>query len=306
MSQQRTITSAGVAPLDGTPTRGGVEDKRAALFRETPSEICGRWVLGTAWALKPARIGAFVPLVRACFAHLFGLARGLPDAGALSERCELAGIADDLSPQTLMKAYASGLFPHGHFGPEKWLSPVDRGVLGLEDFHITTRLRSKMRQNRYRVTFDQDFEGVIKACAGRRDGRWHLTWITPRIMRAYAKLFDEGNVHSFEVWNGEGALVGGGYGVAVGRVFVIESQFFRESNASKIGFSVLAWHLAKWGFVLCDNKWLTPTTAQMGFRDMPRAEYLRQLAVLAEETVHPGRWETEADPKAVADWRPSA
>lgn len=121
-------------------------------------------------------------------------------------------------------------------------------------------------------------------------------------MRTYAKLFDEGHVHSFEVWNKDGDLVGSGYGVAIGRVFVIESMFFRESNASKIGFSVLAWHLAKWGFALCDNKWLTPTTAQMGFHEMPRADYLRQLPALTGE-LRPGRWEAEADSRDVADWR---
>jgi leucyl/phenylalanyl-tRNA--protein transferase len=125
-------------------------------------------------------------------------------------------------------------------------------------------------------------------------------------MRAYAALYDAGYVHSFEVWNEGGELAGGGYGVAVGRVFVIESQFFRESNASKIGFSVLARHLANWGFVLVDNKWLTATTAQMGFREIPRAEYLRRLAVLAHRPVREGRWEAELDPKAVADWRPES
>lgn len=291
--------------FEGQPALHGKDDKRAALFRETPLETCERWVLGTAWALRPKRITALVPLTRAYIAHLTGRDRGLPDVDTFGESCELAGIANNLSPSTLMEAYAHGLFPHGHFGPEKWFSPVNRAVLRLDDFHISSRLRSMMRQGRYRVTFDQDFEGVIKGCAGRRQGRLHLTWITPRIMRAYARLFDEGHVHSFEVWNGDGELVGGGYGVAVGRVFVIESQFFRESNASKIGFSVLAWHLAKWGFVLADNKWLTPTTAQMGFHEMPRAEYLRRLSTLADGVVRPGRWEAEADSKTVADWRPA-
>jgi leucyl/phenylalanyl-tRNA---protein transferase len=306
LAEQRTIARGDFASFDGGSAMRGKEDVRAALFRETPLETCERWMLGTAWALRPKRIAALVPLTRAYLAHLTGGARDLPDANALPKTCELAGIARDLSSPTLMEAYARGLFPHGHFGPVKWFSPVDRAVLQLDDFHISSRLRSKMRQGRYRVTFDRDFEGVIKACAGRRQGRLHLTWITPRIMRAYAKLFDEGYVHSFEVWNQDGELAGGGYGVAVGRVFVIESQFFRESNASKIGFSVLAWHLAKWGFALADNKWLTPTTAQMGFQEMPRAEYLRQLSALAEGTVRPGRWEAEADSKAVADWRPRA
>ena len=116
---------------------------------------------------------------------------------------------------------------------------------------------------------------------------------------------DAGHVQSFEVWNDRSELAAGGYGVAVGRTFVIEPQFFRESNASKIGFSVLAWHLANWGFVLADNKWLTPTTAQMGFREIPRAEYLRRLSALADDPVPPGRWEAEADSKSVADWRPA-
>ena len=85
-----------------------------------------------------------------------------------------------------------------------------------------------MRNDNYKVTFDRDFEDVISACAGHRQGRWHLTWITPRITRAYAELFDDGYAHSFEVWNERGALVGGGS----------ESQFSREPNTSKIGSTV--------------------------------------------------------------------
>ncbi|TFG85704.1 MAG: leucyl/phenylalanyl-tRNA--protein transferase [Hyphomicrobiales bacterium] len=302
MTEQRAISRGRFTSFDKRPARG---DERAALFRETPLELCERVTLGTAWALRPKRIGVLVPLARMWVAHLLGARATLPDADAVSGTCELAGIASDLSPPMLMEAYASGLFPHGHFGPVKWFSPLQRAVLHLDDFHISTRLRSIMRQGRYRVTFEGDFEGIIKGCAGRRSGRWHLTWITPRIMRAYAELYDAGHVHSFEVWNKDGELAGGGYGVAVGRVFVIESQFFRESNASKIGFSVLARHLANWGFVLADNKWLTPTTAQMGFHDIPRADYLSRLAVLTPEPVRTGRWEAELDSKAVADWRPA-
>ena len=92
------------------------------------------------------------------------------------------------------------------------------------------RLRRLMRQGRYRVTFDRDFEGVIKACAGRRPGKWQVTWITPRIMHAYAELHDAGYAHSFEVWNSDGELVGGGYGVALGGAFITELQFARESQ----------------------------------------------------------------------------
>jgi len=123
-------------------------------------------------------------------------------------------------------------------------------------------------------------------------------------MRAYAELYDAGYVHSFEVWNKDGELVGGGYGVVLGGVFVIESQFSHESNSSKIGFSVLNWHLAKWGFLMSDNKLPTPVTLQMGFRVIPRGEYLRDLSVALGRKGRTGRWEVEAGPKAVADWHP--
>ncbi len=115
-----------------------------------------------------------------------------------------------------------------------------------------------MRQDRYRVTFDRDFEGVIAACAGRRQNRWHLTWLTPRMMRVYAEAFDAGHTHSYEVWNKAGKLVGGGFGTAYGVGFTGDSQFAHESNASKIGLAVLCWHLAHWGFKFFDGKLIGP------------------------------------------------
>jgi leucyl/phenylalanyl-tRNA--protein transferase len=143
---------------------------------------------------------------------------------------------------------------------------------------MSKRLKRLMRQGRYAVTFDHDFEGVIKACAGKREGHWPLTWITPRIMHAYATLYDAGYAHSFEVWNEEGALVGGGYGVAIGRAFFTESQFSLEPNTSKLGFAVLNWHLARWGYRLNDGKWATPTIIDRGFRMVPRPEFFDLLA----------------------------
>ena len=280
------------------------EQERLALFRETPIATVRRWAVGTAWALRPKRIGNLLPLARVSAGHLLGEGRPLPDPAKLGPHSEIAGLATDLSPAVLMEAYRRGLFPHGHLGPPKWVCPPTRAVVELDRFHMSSRLRALMRQGRYHVTFDTDFEHVIAACAAPRRRWLNLTWITPSIMRAYARLFDEGHVHSFEVWNADGELVGGGYGVAVGRVFVIESQFFRESNASKIGFAVLAWHLAKWGFLLADNKWLTDATERSGFHEIPRAAYLDCLARGAGEELRSGRWETEADSKAVAGWQP--
>lgn len=280
--------------------KGPAAGRRAELFRETPFATLQRWVLGIAWALRPKRIANLLPFMRLSIAHLFRPNRALPDPAALAPEAEVAGLVTDLSPSVLMEAYARGLFPHGHIRPLRWVCPPSRAVVNPADFHISSRLRSLMRQGHYRVTFDTDIEGVIAGCAAPRRRWLHLTWITPPIMAAYAKLFDEGHVHSFEVWNKDGELAGGGYGVAVGRVFVIESQFYRESNASKIGFAVLAWHLAKWGFVLMDNKWLTTATERAGFKDIPRSEYLAKLPERWEAPVHPGRWHAEADTKTVA------
>jgi leucyl/phenylalanyl-tRNA---protein transferase len=270
---------------------------RDAMFRETLLETCQRIALGTAWSLKPKRIFRLLPLARLWAWHLLDLDRELPDLTLTPDAGELVGIARDLSVPTLLQAYARGLFPHSHFGPSKWLSPPERCVLFFDDFHMSKRLKRLMRQGRYTVSFDRDFEGVIKACAGKREGRWHVTWITPRMMQAYAELHDAGHAQ-----NADGELVGGGYGVALGRIFFTESQFSHEPNTSKLGFSVLNWHLARWGYVLNDGKWPTPTILDMGFRSIKRSEF---LSILIEDVGHggrPGNWTVEAGPDIVAGW----
>lgn len=279
------------------------EARRASLFRETRSESFQRVALGTVWSLMPARIGKLVPLARIWFSDLLAPKTAVAELAIPQGSCEFAGIVHNLSPSTLVAAYARGLYPKSHFGPLKWTSPAERCVLFFDEYHIPKRLRRLMRQGKYTVTFDRDFEGVIKTCAGKREGRWHVTWITPRIMRAYAALYDAGYAHSFEVWNEHGKLAGGGYGVAVGRIFFTESQFSHEPNTSKLGFAVLNWHLAKWGYVLNDGKRRTPTILDMGFRLIPRAEFTRVLAANAGSGGRPGRFEVEAGPEAVAGWR---
>ncbi|MDI1347329.1 MAG: leucyl/phenylalanyl-tRNA--protein transferase, partial [Pseudolabrys sp.] len=222
--------------------------RRDSLFRESLTDITERWALGLAWALSPKRIGGLPHLARMCFAEFLAPDYALPDPErALDNPPGLAGIVHELSLPTLLAAHARGLYPFAHIGPLKWWSPPERSLLFFNELHIAKRLRRQMRQGQYTVTFDRDFDGVIKACAGQRSGRWHVTWITPRIMRAYAEAFDAGHAHSFEVWNEKGELAGGGYGVAVGNSFGTESQFSAEPNTSKIGFTVLNWQLAQWG-----------------------------------------------------------
>jgi leucyl/phenylalanyl-tRNA---protein transferase len=285
----------------------GRTQRRADLFRENLPDMAERWALGFAWALRPSRIAGLPNLLRLCAREMLAPDYALPDPEhALNSPPGLAGIVHDFSAPTLLAAYRRGLYPLAHIGPLKWWSPPERSVLFFNELHIAKRLRRQMRQDEYRVTIDRDFEGVIAGCAGNRAGRWHLTWITPKIMRAYAELFDMGHAHSFEVWNARGELVGGGYGVAVGESFVTESQFSREPNSSKIGFVVFNWHLARWGFAFNDGKLMTPTCRDMGFRDVPRSEYLAKLSQASRRPDRLGRWSVTADLNVVADWQPAA
>ena len=277
-------------------------DRRATLFRETAMERLERWALGLAWPLTRDRIGGLPALARLWLADMIAPDDGLPDPERTLNAAGLCGMVHGLSVDVLVAAYEQGLFTFAHVGPLKWVSPCERCALFFDEMHIAKKLRRQMRQGRYMVTFDRDFEGVIKGCAGRRDGKWHVTWITPRIMRAYADLFDAGFVHSFEVWNEAGALVGGGYGVALGRVFFTESQFSREPNTSKIGFTVLNWHLAKWGFRFNDGKWPTPTILDMGFRPIRRRRFLGELARAMRRPGNDRPWTVEEDLKTIAAW----
>ena len=280
---------------------------RETLFRESMRDRAERLAFGTAWALMPSRIAGLPHLARMWLSEFMAPDYALPDPErALDNPPGLAGIAHDLSLPTLLEAHRRGLYPFAHLGPIKWWSPPERSLLFFNELHIAKRLRRQMRQGQYTVTFDRDFNGIIKACAAARSGRWHVTWITPKIMHAYAEAFDAGQAHSFEVWNDKGELAGGGYGVAVGNSFVTESQFSREPNTSKIGFTVLNWHLAQWGFVFNDGKMLTPTTRDMGFREIPRKDYLARLANAGKQSGRIGRWQVEADLAKVSDWQPQA
>jgi leucyl/phenylalanyl-tRNA---protein transferase len=280
-------------------------DRRAALFRESLGEKAARIALGLAWSAMPARLSGLPNLARLCFHEILAPDYALPDPErAFDNPPGLAGIVHDFSLPTVLAGYRRGLYPLAHVAPLKWWSPPQRSLLFFDEMHIAKRLRRQMRQGRYTVSFDRDFEGTIKACAGQREGRWHVTWITPRVMQVYAEAFDAGFAHSFEVWNGNGELAGGGYGLAMGGVFVTESQFSREPNTSKIGFSVLNWHLAHWGFAFNDGKVMTPTCHDMGFRDIPRADFLARLAAAERAPGKSGRWQIEANVATVADWRP--
>jgi leucyl/phenylalanyl-tRNA--protein transferase len=282
--------------------RRAAPDRRTRLFRETFTDTASRWLMGLAFSCQPKRIGDLPHLLRAIAADLARGGTAVPSRDAVISRPDsFAGVARSISPERILAAARLGFFPWCHFGPLKWWTRESRMVLPVAEARITKNLKRIMRRNPYRVTFDHAFDDVIKACAGRRKGRrLSLTWITPQIMHLYSELHRMGHAHSFEVWSEDGRLVGGGYGIAVGRVFFTESQFSRESNTSKMGFATLNHHLAKWGFVLNDGKDQTPALSEVGFRLVPRAEFETLLDEHATVTAKIGAWKVEDDLASIA------
>lgn len=301
-----TSVSAKIGPESGAEVpaapRAPSYTLRPDSFTESAAARLRRIVLGLAYACHPRRIAALPSLLFWTAADFLRGGTRVPDPSRVVENPDaFAGVCRDISPQTILAAARLGFYPWCHVGPLKWWTRNNRMVLFFDDHHIAKRFRSTMRNSPYRVTFDTAFDEVIRACAEPRSNRAHaLTWITPKIMRLYAELHRMGYAHSVEVWDADGRLAGGCYGVAVGKVFITESQFHRQNNASKIGYHVLNHHLAKWGFVINDNKGWTEATAAMGFREIPRAQF---EAILAEHARHGDRlapWMVEDDPATVA------
>ena len=279
---------------------------RDDAIRETWEARLQRWLLGTAFALMPVRAANFPYLVAHCARDMLRGGTLIPDQRRTQPRPDtFGGVCRNVSATTVLAASRLGFFPWCHVGPLKWWTRKERMVLFFDNHHIGKRLRRDMKKANYRVTFDEAFDRVIRACAGRRSYNRHsLTWITPQIIRLYTDLFQRGHAHSFEVWNEAGELVGGGYGLAAGRVFVTESQFSHEPNTSKMGFALFNYHLAKWGYVLNDGKDFTPTIDAMGFKLISRAEFeatLKQHAYTGGKT---GKWAVEANLAEVAGWDP--
>ena len=186
-----------------------------------------------------------------------------------------------IRPALLLAAYRSGLFPMSldHRGEIGWFSPDPRGVIPLDEFHVPKSLVRTMRKQPFEIRMDTAFGEVIRGCSLRE-----TTWISRRIRKSYEKLHELGYAHSIEAWNGD-RLVGGLYGVAIGGAFFGESMFSREADASKIPLVWLVERLKARGFRLLDTQWSTPHLARFGCREIPRDDYLEQLAAaLAVDT----------------------
>lgn len=178
----------------------------------------------------------------------------------------------------LLAAYASGVFPMADARDDEeiyWVEPKQRAILPLDNFHLSHSLSKRVRSNRFEVVADRDFAAVVRACAAPAPGR-EDTWINRTIEASYATLAAAGHAHSVECWH-DGALVGGLYGVSLGRAFFGESMFSRATDASKVALAHLVARLRVGGFDLLDCQFMTPHLATLGAVELPQAAYLEQL-----------------------------
>jgi leucyl/phenylalanyl-tRNA--protein transferase len=196
----------------------------------------------------------------------------------------------DLSPTRLLNAYAHGIFPWFSQGqPILWWSPDPRTVFRSDRVHLSARMRRQFRRSDWRIVADHDFDAVISACATAPRPGQDGTWITCAMQAAYSELHRLGHAHSIEVREG-GCLVGGLYGVAIGRMFFGESMFSAESGGSKAALAGLAHRLHAWGWPLLDAQVGNPHLATLGAEAWPRPSFLAAVAELCAQPGMPGSW----------------
>jgi leucyl/phenylalanyl-tRNA--protein transferase len=202
---------------------------------------------------------------------------------------DCVAVGADLAPATVIAAYSAGAFPMplDDVAPMVWWSPLQRGVLRLDDLVISRSLRRSAR--RYEIRVDTAFDAVIEGCADpRRPG----AWINHEMLAAYRHLHELGWVHSVEAWTRDGELAGGLYGVAVGGLFAGESMFYRRRDASKVALVGLVELLRdEYGDRrLIDVQWQTPHLETLGVTELSRPEYLAQLSTLVDDVPLPEPW----------------
>lgn len=208
---------------------------------------------------------------------------------ALEQPAGLLAAGGDLSPQRLLAGYRRGIFPWYEAGqPILWWCPDPRAVIVPGELHVSRSLRRTIRRGLLHTTVDRDYGAVVDGCAAERPGQ-HGTWITPEMNAAYRRLHALGHAHSIETWHGT-KLVGGVYGVALGRVFFAESMFSRASDASKIALCRLVEELQRWNYRLIDCQMTSPHLASLGAREIPRPEFVALVAELTATPASPAAW----------------
>jgi leucyl/phenylalanyl-tRNA--protein transferase len=202
--------------------------------------------------------------------------------------------AIEITPDILLKAYAAGIFPMAEDADDPslfWVEPRERGIIPLDDFHISKRLARTVRSDAFQVRVDRNFDAVIAGCAAPAADR-EKTWISRRIRELYGELFDAGYCHTVEVYR-EGRLVGGLYGVRLNGAFFGESMFHIERDASKVALVHLVARLRRGGFSLLDTQFVTSHLAQFGATEVPRRTYKQMLRNAMEHGADWNVWPTD-------------
>jgi len=213
-----------------------------------------------------------------------------PADSAMREPDGLLAIGGDLSLPRLLNAYRAGVFPWFSSGqPPLWWSPDPRTVFPTADIRLSSRFRRELRRSTWTIRADTAFEWVITACAQAPRAGQDGTWITSGMRQAYIDLHRAGHAHSVEVYEGE-VLVGGLYGVAIGRMFFGESMFSARSGGSKVALAALARRLAEWGWPLIDAQVENPHLISLGAQRMPRKAFLEQVQTLVGLAGPEGAW----------------
>jgi leucyl/phenylalanyl-tRNA--protein transferase len=209
----------------------------------------------------------------------------------------------DITPQVLLRAYACGIFPMAETANDPglfWVEPDLRGILPLDNFHIPRSLKKAMRKSAMKVYMDRDFRSVIELCSQTTANRKE-TWINKRIKSLYGDLHEMGHANSVEVYEGD-ELVGGLYGVRLGRAFFGESMFSRKTDASKIALVHLVAQMKKAGFLLLDTQFTTEHLKKFGVIEIPKEEYQELLteALIGESQFEKAGYQ-ESDGGAMSD-----
>jgi leucyl/phenylalanyl-tRNA--protein transferase len=213
---------------------------------------------------------------------------------ATAESNGLLGVGGDVSPDRLMLGYRRGIFPWYSLGqPVLWFSPDPRMILETADLVVARSLAKRIRQRRFRITLDTAFLQVLVGCAATSRPGQDGTWLTPALIAGLLALHEQGLAHSVEAWLGDD-LVGGLYGVAIGRLFSGESMFAAEPDASKVAFVHLVRQLEIWGFPRVDCQSHTQHLARFGAIEIARERYLRELPALVGAPGRPGPWAFDA------------
>jgi leucyl/phenylalanyl-tRNA--protein transferase len=228
-----------------------------------------------------------------------------PAEQALRTPDGLLAVGGDLHPDRLLAAYSQGIFPwFGEGEPVLWWSPDPRCVFDTDGIHVSQSLRRQIRRSRWTLSVNRDFTAVIEACAAPRDDHGG-TWIVPSMIEAYTRLHRLGHAHSVEVWDGN-ALVGGIYGVAVGRLFCGESMFSHATGGSKVALLGLCRHLHQHGCPLLDAQVTNDHLLSLGAREIPRADFLQQVQTLTSQTPVGDAWRKTTPPIPAAHLLPGA